>query len=441
MEKLLRGVEIFSAGQQTDSSGMTETFTVDDLDVMVDRFNTGDPEFVPVKLGHTSDEFNRLVASQLKVPQEALHGENGGQDGVISLGRVVSLRRVQDKLVADFQVPEPMAQMVQDGYLRDVSVEMRGGSGDWTLTGVAWLGAELPAVKNLNGLAAAAVLRQQVAGPVLAFKRSVVIPEGERGADMGLLEALRAKFNRPDMTDEEAADIIASKYAEGDDEEEKPDFPPSEESEDEEEEESEMEDGAEPSVTPIEGEVAAAVKAILGLEMTADGEAILSALRNAVGLPEAAPAEEVVPMMKRKLAEKPVAFKETAEYKSLTAEIATLKRKDRLNHYRAETSGLLIQGKDEDLAEKLVSIEEKAGPETAEELLASWKRESDATKQFTQATGRAKVEDTNAYDFEARAKAKAEKEGVDYAIAFSRLSLEDPKAFNAYRSEKAQNAV
>jgi hypothetical protein len=419
---LLSGVEIFSAGTQTDSSGFSDTFTVEDLDLIVERFSVGSPEFVPVKLGHTSDEFNELVAKSLNVPAAGLTGENGGEDGVISLGRVSNLRRIQNKLVADFDIPAEMKDLVDRGFLRDVSVEMVGKSGDWTLTAVAWLGAELPAVKDLNGLAAAATLRQKIAGPVMAFKQRASVPDKE--TEMDLLKLFRS------ASDEEKAEIAELLNFE---------------EEDEEDDEIEMEDeeGGEDTATvaPITGEAAAAVKAILGCEMNCSDEELIESLRNMVGLPSSAPTDEVIPVMKQRLEEKPVAFKDTAEFKQMSEKIAALEGDKKLAYWKEQVTGLLIQGKDEDLAQKLVDTERSAGREIADELLRSWKAESEANRRYTTSVGHNQIEDDDTeYEFEARARKIAEDEEITFEQAKSKLALEDGPAWTEYRAEKGQRA-
>lgn len=411
---LLSGVEIFSAGTQTDSSGFTDQFTVDDIDIIVERFNQGSPEYVPVKLGHTSDEFNQLVARSLDVPSAVLHGENGGSDGVISLGRVISLQRRQNKLVADFDVPAQMKDLVDRHMLRDVSVEMVGKSGDWTLTAVAWLGAELPAVKDLNGLAAAATLRQQIAGPVLAFAQQVGFTTNKENR-MSLKDKLAAIFK--DSDDDELKALFAE--------------------EDEEDEDVEMEDDA-VTVSPIGGEVAAAIRAMAGCDINCSDEELLDALRSLVGLPTAAP-DELVPVMKARMEAKPVKFSETAEYKAMRKEIDSLNRKDRVSFYRNETRGLLIQGKDEDLAEKLVSIEEKSGEEVASEVLASWKRESESNRRYTEVAGRNPVQQPDVEDdFEDKVKAYMSENKLTRQQALARIAFDPAMSdeFNKWRASQ-----
>ena len=430
MTRLL-GREIFKVGTHTDSSGFTATYTAEDIDRIVERFNAGDPEYVSVKIGHTSNEHNeqfaaelKALAAQLGVPGLGLTGENGGQDGVLSLGRVIGLRRVQDKLVADFDVVPEMASLVERRMLRDVSVEMVGEPGDLKLTGVAWLGAELPAVKDLNGLAAAATLRQRIEGPVLAFKQTAALGRDEGDKPMSWLDTLRSKFS--DKSDDEFAELMASKFQEEDDEKDDDD--------------GEFQDGEdEVTVNPIGGEVAAAVRAVAGCDINCSDEELLEALRSLVGLPSAGSPEEMVPVMKARLGQKPVEFKDSPEYRTMSAEIGSLKRDKRLAHYQREVVGLLVQGADEDLAEELVSTEEEAGVGYAEKLLASWKRESDANKQYTKSAGRAPVEDDTEYDFEKRVKERADEKKISFAEAKSELALEDGPAWEAYRSEKQRN--
>jgi len=422
---LLSGVEIFSAGIQTDSSGFTDTFTAADIDLVIERFNAGNPDFVPVKMGHTSDPFNQeFVADLLNLPKAGLVGENNGQDGVLSLGRVIGLRRADNKLVADFDVPLELKDLVDRGFMRDVSVEMVGKSGDWKLTAVAWLSAENPAVTDLNGLAAAATLRHQVAGPVMAFKQRASSPDKETVMD--LLKLFRS------ASDEDKAEIAGLLFTEDEDEDE------DEESTFEDEDSGDESNEDTTTVAPITGEAAAAVKAILGCEMNCSDEDLIEALRNMVGLPSSAPTDEVIPVMKEKLASKPVAFKDTTEFKSMSKQIETLEHDKRIAKWRTETTGLLIQGKDEDLAVKLADTEVSAGKDIADELLRSWKAESEANRKFTKANGHSHDEDNDdtEYEFEARAQKIAEEQDITFAEAKSELALQDGPAWNEYRAAK-----
>jgi hypothetical protein len=145
--KKVSGVRIFAAGTWTDSSGTERTWTEDDLNKMSAAFQAGVPDIVPLKCGHTSDEFNQKIAEALKVPVDVVTGDKG--QGQISIGKMTSLERKGDLLVATFDnIPEPIANLIEGGQYSTVSVEIEDQVGDFgpVITGVALLGAEEPAV-------------------------------------------------------------------------------------------------------------------------------------------------------------------------------------------------------------------------------------------------------------------------------------------------------
>ncbi len=145
--KTVASVDVFAAGTWTDSAGFTRNWTGEDLDNMVKAFEAGVPAIVPVKCGHTDDEFNRKIAEALDVPVEVITGDQG--QGQISIGKMTSLHRRGDILTASFDsVPEPIANLIEGGQYSTVSVEIEDQVGDFgpVITGVALLGAEEPAV-------------------------------------------------------------------------------------------------------------------------------------------------------------------------------------------------------------------------------------------------------------------------------------------------------
>jgi hypothetical protein len=145
--KKISGVTIFAAGTWTDSAGFEKSWENDDLDEMVKAFRAGVPLLVPIKCGHTSDEFNRKIAEALGVPIEVITGDNG--QGQIKIGNMTSLERKGDLLVAAFDnIPEPITKLIEGGQYSTVSVEIEDTVGDYgpVITGVALLGAEEAAV-------------------------------------------------------------------------------------------------------------------------------------------------------------------------------------------------------------------------------------------------------------------------------------------------------
>ena len=128
-------------------------------------FSTGvwnEEEFTAEDLSQIAANFQRLK-SELKPPLKFGHDENQNllnqRDGDPALGWVEQLRVVGDKLVATFAgIPEVVYQAIQSRRYRRVSAEIffnvrhRGKSLGKALKAVALLGADLPAVTNLEDL-------------------------------------------------------------------------------------------------------------------------------------------------------------------------------------------------------------------------------------------------------------------------------------------------
>jgi hypothetical protein len=135
--KDLRGVEIFSSGTWNG-----DVYNERDLDAMVSAFHSLGIK-PPLKLGH--DEAQKWF---------------GQKDGAPALGWVANLRRFGKKLVADLvDVPDALHGMITSKRYRTKSAEVywdyKDGEGRiWprVLRAVALLGADLPAVSNLQDL-------------------------------------------------------------------------------------------------------------------------------------------------------------------------------------------------------------------------------------------------------------------------------------------------
>lgn len=104
-------------------------FTTDDLDKFAASYR---PDFLaPVKLGHTENQ---------KLLQD---------DGLPAAGWLKNIRRVGEKLMADLsQVPEKIADLIAAGAYKNRSIELHADQ----VTGLALLGADLPAVENLSDI-------------------------------------------------------------------------------------------------------------------------------------------------------------------------------------------------------------------------------------------------------------------------------------------------
>ena len=84
-KRLILNVEVFRLGTHTNSEGKSREWTTDDLDSMIAAFKSGIPEGIPLKLGHTSDEFTGKVAEQLGLAPLTLTGDAEGK-GQAALG-------------------------------------------------------------------------------------------------------------------------------------------------------------------------------------------------------------------------------------------------------------------------------------------------------------------------------------------------------------------
>ena len=139
--------EIFSTGTWND-----ETFTREDLEEIAVNFKRLKPHLKPpLKFGH--DEHQTLL---------------GQSDGDPALGWVEQLRVVGDRLLATFVgVPEVVYEAIKSQRYRRVSAELyfnlrrNGQRLGKALKAVALLGADLPAVTNLEDLSAFLIDRPQ----------------------------------------------------------------------------------------------------------------------------------------------------------------------------------------------------------------------------------------------------------------------------------------
>lgn len=137
--KSISDVEIFSVGTWNG-----DEYTAEDLDAMVSAFDENNETLKPyLKLGHDKDQ--KLVQS----------------DGYPAAGWITKLKRVGEKLVADFSnVPTKIFDLINKGAYRKVSseiywnIEINGKKYDKFLSGVALLGSDMPAVGNLNDIIA-----------------------------------------------------------------------------------------------------------------------------------------------------------------------------------------------------------------------------------------------------------------------------------------------
>lgn len=179
----IAGVEILSVGswhgQGCPADGCT--FTTDDLDKIVTAHNaTVGTLRPPVKLGHDDDQ--KLLQA----------------DGYPAAGWVTNVRRTGEKLIADLVgVPKKIAELIDAGAYRTRSVELDGNidiggtTYDIVLTGLALLGADLPAVQSLADITKLyATLDLKLPSKVAVFSapvrtsKTLAIPAGMSASDL-----------------------------------------------------------------------------------------------------------------------------------------------------------------------------------------------------------------------------------------------------------------
>lgn len=138
---LVKNVELMAAGtwQGHNCPEGGCKFTEADIDEMVRAYEETKGEFdAPVKLGHNDSQ--KLLQN----------------DGYPAAGWVVNLRRVGNKLVGDLKdVPVRIAELMKVNAYKKRSSEIRpdaeinGKKYKWVFSGLALLGADLPAVEGL----------------------------------------------------------------------------------------------------------------------------------------------------------------------------------------------------------------------------------------------------------------------------------------------------
>lgn len=137
MLKEIRGVEIFAAGTWNG-----DVYELADLDAMVQAFEKTKNLFKPyLKLGHNDDQ--KLLA----------------KDGLPAAGWIGSIYRIGEKLFADFvDIPQKIFELIENKAYRKVSseiywnIKIEDTKYPYLLGAVALLGADTPAVSNLNDI-------------------------------------------------------------------------------------------------------------------------------------------------------------------------------------------------------------------------------------------------------------------------------------------------
>lgn len=154
MAGTIRNLEIFGAGTWNASTGKV-TITEGNLDEIVSSFS--------------ALQGTNIVKPHLKLGHNDAQKWFGQKDGVPTLGWIDRVWRHGKKLLADVSnVPDALIEMIKAGRFHNVSAELfppgaiekDGTKFGHVLSAVAVLGTEMPAVKDLAGLASALFAEQ-----------------------------------------------------------------------------------------------------------------------------------------------------------------------------------------------------------------------------------------------------------------------------------------
>ena len=122
MEVILNA-EILKPGSVRDANGKSFNPTPKDFDSMLRAYKDGVIRRIPVKVGHTSDEYNAEIAKALKIPPIMVVGENNR--GAVNLGQFTNLRPgSKGGLTADIEVPKAIHGLAKQQLIRNLSMEI-----------------------------------------------------------------------------------------------------------------------------------------------------------------------------------------------------------------------------------------------------------------------------------------------------------------------------
>lgn len=171
--KEIKDVEILHTGKFKGKE-----YTEKDLDMFIDNFKSKVSE--PVLTIDHDESLTKKVANEFKV---------------VALGYVSDLRRMGNKLIADFkQVPKLIAELIEAGPLKQRSIEFfktfrdaQGKLYNNVLTGVTFFGNGIPAVAGMSDL-------------MNFFKTK--IPNGEQSDNVGEYSDEKESINFKSMEDD-----------------------------------------------------------------------------------------------------------------------------------------------------------------------------------------------------------------------------------------------
>ncbi len=404
---LITGVTIFKSGTYNGDS-----YSEADIDQMVSAYYILKGRVdCPLKLGHTSDDFNQKLAQKMGVLPELMQGENG--KGAIALGWVENPRRYGDNLIADIAgVPSAIKELIENKRYANLSAEIMLGYEDGgkqypkVLTGVALLGAELPAVPEAD-LEKVAIYTKSVAGKIVQLdKEDELEEEKELDNFWGEMKArLKSLFRKSDKK-LEANNMDAPVKVDKKEQLNK------------------------------EAEDVKELCTILGLAEDADKDTAIAAVKK---LQEGATVREA----------------ETKEFSNARAKIAQLekdnatlkaeadaeKNKARRAYFVSKAQAWqVISGKPEELADNLMKIE-AVSPALAEQRMSEYEEENKRLMALgvTKPIGTSKegppADDEHPFVKEVKAKMAADTKKTE-AIAFAEARQEHPLVFREYMKSR-----
>lgn len=356
----ITGLEVFAAGTWTDMSGATRTTTRDDLERIA---SASDPARIALKVGHTSPGFHERVAVSLGVPLSLVEGEGPDHRGALALGHATRLYVKGDTLLADFAgVPAAIADLIEGQQFSGVSSEFDVDEEDRlaALTAVALLGAERPAVDSLRQPVEAGIHGAPV-GP----------------AWVGLTTPSRAALGRPLVnlndpartaalqSDRSLVDRLLAAFGLG--------AAPAPHQEDD------MPEIARALGLPEDATLEQIVAAIMQMQEAMGG----MAKPDADQAQASAPPPDGDGQLRQQLAD---ALKRVGELETASAAAQHAARLARWGA-RAATWTTIV-GKPDEMAAKLVDIEEKAGADVAESMAAAYQAQHDAAAALLHPVGR-----------------------------------------------------
>lgn len=440
--KTIAGVEIFSVGEHNG-----EVYLEADLDDMIKAFKAlsgrVDP---PLKVGHTTDEFNKQLARKLGVPEDVVRGDAG--NGAMALGWLSRLYREGNILKGDFSdVPQPIADLIESRSYNQVSAEIlfdfedRGVVYRRVLTAVALLGAELPAVRDTAGLEVAAVFTYTLKPTSTVLFDVVDIAEGlsyeaiaptieavETAVEGAIKGKVGAPLLRALLKDIKAKvrNMLSKKHIAGQNNNE----------------EVKMKGVLELLSLKEDATEEEAITAIKALQASAstDGKVELKEMAEALGLEGDVDKASIINALKE-LKAKTATAPEAQEFSDLKTKVATLetnlateKRKGRIAHFTEKAKAWVVSGKPEEIAERIVNLEEK-DEKAAEQMVKTYQETSDQLKAAGILQGKGtpvEGELEGDSEFEKEVKKYALENHVDHETAFNKIRVDRADLFRDF---------